>query len=48
MEAVRLRVKDVDVDVDVDFSCLKIWNGKGGKHRVVTLAIPVSKYETVN
>jgi site-specific recombinase XerD len=46
MEAVRLRVKDVDVDVD--FSCLKIWNGKGGKHRVVTLAIPVSKYETVN
>lgn len=44
MEAVRLRVKDVDFD----FSCLKIWNGKGGKHRVVTLAIPVSKYETVN
>lgn len=34
MEAVRLRVKDVDFD----FSCLKIWNGKGGKHRVVTLA----------
>jgi hypothetical protein len=26
MEAVRLRVKDVDVD----FSCLKIWNSKGG------------------
>ena len=34
MEAVRLRVKDVDFD----FSSLKIWNGKGGKHRVVTLA----------
>tara|TARA_R110001583_G_scaffold195330_1_gene371775 strand:+ start:74 stop:1051 length:978 start_codon:yes stop_codon:yes gene_type:complete len=34
MEAVRLRVKDVDFD----FSCLKIWYGKGGKHRVVTLA----------
>lgn len=34
MEAVRLRVKDVDFD----FSCLKIWYGKGGRHRVVTLA----------
>jgi integron integrase len=34
MEAVRLRVKDVDFD----YSCLKIWYGKGGRHRVVTLA----------
>ncbi len=33
MEAVRLRVKDVDFD----YHCLRIWNGKGGKHRVVTL-----------
>jgi integron integrase len=34
MEAVRLRVKDIDFE----FSCLKIWHGKGGKNRVVTLA----------
>ncbi|REL26695.1 integron integrase [Thalassotalea euphylliae] len=34
MEAVRLRV----IDVDIDYRCLRIFNGKGGKHRVVTLA----------
>ena len=34
MEAVRLRVHDVDFD----HCCLRIWNGKGGKHRTVTLA----------
>ncbi|MFT2090940.1 MULTISPECIES: integron integrase [Paraglaciecola] len=39
MEAVRLRVKDVDFD----FSCIKIWYGKGGKHRVVTLAPELHK-----
>lgn len=35
MEAVRLRVKDVDFD----YCCIRVWNGKGGKHRTVTLAI---------
>lgn len=42
MECVRLRVKDIDFD----FKCVRIWNGKGGKHRVVTLAdslIPLLK-----
>ena len=34
IEVVRLRVKDVDLDL----RSLKIWRGKGGKHRVVTLA----------
>jgi integron integrase len=34
MEAVRLRV----ADVDFNYGCLRIWNGKGGKHRQVTLA----------
>lgn len=34
MEAVRLRVQDIDMD----YNCLRIWNGKGGKHRVTTLA----------
>ncbi|MFC3094259.1 integron integrase [Alteromonas sediminis] len=34
MECVRLRVQDIDFD----FRCVKIWNGKGGKHRVVTLS----------
>lgn len=34
IEVVRLRVKDVDFDM-----CqLQVWNGKGGKHRLVTLA----------
>lgn len=34
MEAIRLRVKDIDFD----FRCIRVWNGKGGKHRTVTLA----------
>ena len=34
IELVRLRVKDVDFE----FSQLQIWQGKGGKHRLVTLA----------
>lgn len=34
MEAVRLRVKDIDFD----YKCVRIWDGKGGKNRVVTLA----------
>ena len=34
MECVRLRVKDIDFD----FRCVKIWTGKGGKHRIVTLS----------
>lgn len=34
MEAVRLRVKDVDFD----YQCLRIFDGKGGKSRIVTLA----------
>jgi integrase len=34
MECVRLRVKDIDFD----YKSIRIWNGKGGKHRVVTLA----------
>ena len=34
MECVRLRVQDIDFD----FNCIRIWNGKGGKHRTVTLA----------
>lgn len=34
METVRLRVKDIDFD----YRCIRVWNGKGGKHRTVTLA----------
>lgn len=34
MEAVQLRVQDIDFD----YKCIRIWNGKGKKHRVVTLA----------
>jgi integron integrase len=34
MEAVQLRVQDIDFD----YKCIKVWNGKGKKHRVVTLA----------
>lgn len=34
-ELVRLRVDDVDFD----YKCLRVWNGKGGKHRVVTLDV---------
>lgn len=34
MEAVKLRVQDIDFD----YKCIRIWNGKGLKHRIVTLA----------
>ena len=34
MEAVRLRVQDIDFT----YNCIRVWNGKGGKHRTVTLA----------
>lgn len=34
MECSRLRVKDIDFD----FNAVRVWNGKGGKHRTVTLA----------
>lgn len=34
MECVRLRVGDIDFD----YKCVRIWFGKGGKHRVVTLS----------
>ncbi|GAB3010914.1 integron integrase [Bowmanella dokdonensis] len=34
MECVRLRVHDIDFD----YKAVRIWNGKGGKHRIVTLA----------
>ncbi|MEQ2355071.1 integron integrase [Pseudoalteromonas piscicida] len=34
MGAVQLRVQDIDFD----YKCIRIWNGKGNKHRVVTLA----------
>ena len=33
IEAVRLRVKDIDFD----HIQIQVWNGKGGKHRLVTL-----------
>lgn len=42
MECVRLRVQDIDYD----YRALRIWQGKGGKNRVVTLAdeaIPLLK-----
>ena len=34
MEAVQLRVQDIDFD----YKCVRVWNGKGNKHRIVTLA----------
>ena len=34
MEAVRLRVQDIDFD----YTCIRVWHGKGGKHRTVTMA----------
>lgn len=34
MEAVKLRVQDIDFD----YKSIRIWNGKGNKHRIVTLA----------
>jgi len=35
MEAVQLRVKDIDFE----YKCIQVYNGKGNKHRIVTLAI---------
>ncbi len=34
MEVVRLRIQDIDFD----YQSIKVWNGKGGKHRLTTLA----------
>ncbi|MEW9798478.1 integron integrase [Alteromonas sp. CYL-A6] len=34
MECVRLRAGDIDFD----FKCVRIWFGKGGKHRIATLS----------
>lgn len=34
MECVRSRVQDIDFD----YHCIRVWNGKGGKHRVMNLA----------
>jgi integron integrase len=34
MEVMRLRIQDIDFN----YGFLRIWNGKGGKHRQVTLA----------
>jgi integron integrase len=34
LECLRLRTHDIDFD----FKNIRIWNGKGGKHRIVTLA----------
>tara|TARA_Y100001956_G_C4100636_1_gene177485 strand:+ start:343 stop:1305 length:963 start_codon:yes stop_codon:yes gene_type:complete len=44
MECVRMRVQDIDYD----YKALRIWQGKGGKNRVVTLAeevIPLLKQQ---
>jgi len=38
MEAVQLRVQDIDFD----YKCIRVWNGKGNKHRVVTLAVELT------
>ncbi len=34
MECVRLRAGDIDLD----YKCVRVWFGKGGKHRIVTLS----------
>ncbi|WP_372740202.1 integron integrase [Neptunomonas sp.] len=47
IELVRLRVKDIDLD----HLLLRIWNGKGAKHRITTLAtelIPLLKQQISN
>ena len=47
MEAVQLRVKNIDFD----YKCIQVWNGKGNKHRIVTLAtelFPMLKTQTLN
>ncbi|TMP07428.1 integron integrase [Pseudoalteromonas sp. S3178] len=38
MEVLRLRVHDIDFD----YNCIRIWDGKGGKNRVVTLAVELT------
>jgi integron integrase len=35
MEAVRLRVRDIDIN----FKQIRVWNGKGSKHRLTTMAV---------
>lgn len=40
MEVLRLRVHDIDFD----YKCFRIWNGKGGKHRTVTMANELQPY----
>ena len=40
MEAIRLRVQDIDFD----FHCIRVWNGKGNKHRTVTMARELVPY----
>ena len=39
MEAIRLRVHDINFD----YNCIQVWNGKGGKHRTVTLATELAE-----
>ena len=39
MEAVRLRVQDINFD----YHCIEVWNGKGGKHRTVTLTTELTQ-----
>lgn len=39
IEAVRLRVKDIDFD----YHQIQVWNGKGSKHRLVTLPIELEQ-----
>ncbi|WP_286235652.1 integron integrase [Thalassotalea sediminis] len=39
MEVVRLRIHDINFN----FNCIQVWNGKGGKHRRVTLAKELRK-----
>ena len=34
MECMRLRCQDIDFD----YKAIRVWNGKGGKHRIVTLS----------
>ncbi|AQQ01281.1 hypothetical protein B0W48_16795 [Pseudoalteromonas aliena] len=29
-------------DIDFDYNCIRIWDGKGGKNRVVTLAVELT------
>jgi len=44
MELVRLRVQDIDTDLKL----IRVWNGKGFKHRITTLAselIPVIQHQ---